>query len=189
MRKARKQTEFLWRGSSAYGQSSDIWTYSFASGAFTSRYFLPVCNGAFRYAILPQIRARPLQLSSMRWKMYLFVKEPFKCACIPIGPVFPAGTYYHPQGLALGELKEFGAQSEWVIDDDDDSTEPSNAKACVNALVTAASSVAGDVMGNDIAFTMGGSGPAHQISCIMPGQVSLSSAPSVLLREEQSVIR
>ncbi len=33
MRKAKKQTEFLWRGSSAYGASSDIWTYSMNSGS------------------------------------------------------------------------------------------------------------------------------------------------------------
>lgn len=87
--------------------------------------------------------------------------------CIAIGPVFRAGTYYHPEGFALGVLKEFGAQSEWVIDDADDSTEPNNAKACVDALVAAASSVAGDVTGNDIAFTMGGSGPIHHpASCL-----------------------
>jgi len=43
-----------------------------------------------------------------------------------------------------------------VIDEADDSTEPSNAKARVDDLINAATAVAHDTMGNDVMFTMGG---------------------------------
>jgi hypothetical protein len=71
----------------------------------------------------------------------------------------PAGSYYRPEGFALGQLGEFAAQAEHIVDDAN-STEPNNVAQRVEQFVTAALKMAAHIEGNDIMFTMGGVLPA-----------------------------
>lgn len=65
------------------------------------------------------------------------------------------GSYYRPEGFALGQLGEFQAHGEHMVDDAN-STEPNNVAQRVEQFVMAAQRMAGHIEGNDIMFTMGG---------------------------------
>jgi hypothetical protein len=88
-------------------------------------------------------------------------------ACLkPVTPLPPrfraAGSYYRPEGFALGQLGEFAAQAEHIVDDAN-STEPNNVAQRVEQFVTAAQNMAAHIEGNDIMFTMGGMSPRYRV--------------------------
>ncbi len=152
LRKPRKQLEFIWRGSQMYGPWGDIWTYAMETGALLSRTAL---------AAAPALHPPPLTRCpcSRRWS-----RKEAKEACASAHNLYVngqqrrpcgAGSYYHPEGFALGKLGEFQQHGEHMLDDTN-STEPVNMDQHVAGFVAEAQRMAMHIDGNDIMFTMGG---------------------------------
>jgi hypothetical protein len=98
------------------------------------------------------------------------VEGPFASVVQPVNELpqlHAAGSYYRPEGFALGQLGDFPAQAEHIVDDAS-STEPNNVAQRVQQFVAAAQKMAEHIEGNDIMSTMGGKDSPDVSECLAP---------------------